>query len=199
MIIPRIKKTYQDQLVLDFPEMEIPDGSLIAIVGPNGSGKSTLGRILAAVIKADDDCPKISSERVGYMSQQAFAFRLSVKNNLLQNKDTALSKEENEARAEELMKTLRLSELAGKNAAKLSGGQKQRMSLARILMKDYKVLILDEPTASMDPEIIPVAEALILNYQKRTNCTILLITHSLEQAGRLSEKIIQLQNGKPAV
>ncbi|MDO4734627.1 MAG: ATP-binding cassette domain-containing protein, partial [Lachnospiraceae bacterium] len=91
---------------------------------------------------------------------------------------------------------LQLSELAKKNAAKLSGGQKQRMSLARALMKDYKVLILDEPTASMDLEIIPVAEQLIRDYQERTNCTILLITHSLDQAERLASRILYLDEGK---
>lgn len=196
MIIPVLKKTYQDQLVLDFPKTEIADGSLVALCGPNGSGKSTLGKILAGVIKADDGCEKFPFKQVGYMNQHAFAFRLSVKTNLLQNKDSALSREENEARAEELMKVLQLSELAKKNAAKLSGGQKQRMSLARALMKDYKVLILDEPTASMDQEIIPVAEQLIRDYQERTNCTIILITHSLEQAHRLASRILYLEEGK---
>jgi len=199
MIIPALRKTYQDQLVLDFPKTEIADGSLVALCGPNGSGKSTLGKILAGIIKADDGCEKISYEQVGYMSQQAFAFRLSVKKNLLQNRDNALSREENEARAEELMNVLQLSELAKKNATKLSGGQKQRMSLARTLMKDYKVLILDEPTASMDQDIIPAAEQLIRKYQERTNCTILLITHSRDQAQRLASKILCLENGKLSV
>lgn len=197
MIIPSLKKTYEGQLVLDFPQTEIEDGSIVAVLGHNGSGKSTLAKIIGGVIKADNGCPKIRSKKIGYMSQQAFAFRLSTKNNLLQNKEPSLSKAENEARAKELLESLKLTELASKNAAKLSGGQKQRMALARILMKDYEVLILDEPTASMDQSIIPVAEQLILEYQKRTKCTILLITHSSEQAARLATQTIRLENGKP--
>ena len=70
------------------------------------------------------------------------------------------------------------------------------MAFARILMKKYDLLILDEPMASMDQAAIPMAEKMLLNYQKGTGCTILLITHSADQASRLAESIIRLENGE---
>lgn len=197
MIIPQIVKTYQGQKVLDFPETEIRDGSIVAILGANGSGKSTLGKILGGVIPADNGKAALLSGRVGYMSQHALGFRLSVKNNLLLNRDPQLSKKESSARAEELMKKLEIEDIAKKNAAKLSGGQTQRMSLARAFMKNYDLLILDEPTASLDKETLPLAESLIKDYQERYGITVILITHSEDQAKRLAEKIIRLEDGVP--
>ncbi len=197
MRIPAVKKSYNNQVVLDFPETGIPDGSCIAITGSNGSGKSTLAKILSGVLKSDNAGYLKLPLKVGYMSQYALAFQLSVRNNLMQNKDKRRSKEENEERAEMLMEKLQIKDLAKKNATKLSGGQMQKMSLARILMKDYDLLILDEPTASMDRETIPFAEELLKTYQKRTGCSIILITHSLEQAGRMADRIIHLEEGVP--
>ena len=70
------------------------------------------------------------------------------------------------------------------------------MALARLLMKSYDMIILDEPTASMDTASIPTAEKMICDYQRRTGCTILIITHSPEQAQRLASRTIRLEGGK---
>ena len=198
MIIPALKKTYRDKTVLDIPETAIRDGSITAVCGRNGSGKSTLARILAGVIKDDSGTSLALSGHTGYMCQASLPFRLSVRKNLLLNADKNCSKEENQQRADRLLEEIGLQEYAKKNAARLSGGQTQRMALARVLMKSYDLLILDEPTASMDQAAIPAAEELILEYQKRTGCTILLITHSPEQAERLADSILLLDEGKIA-
>ena len=196
MIIPALKKTYRDKTVLNIPETAIRNGSITAVCGHNGSGKSTLARILAGVIKDDSGTSLALSGHTGYMCQASLPFRLSVRKNLLLNADKNCSKEENQQRADRLLEEIGLQEYAKKNAARLSGGQTQRMALARVLMKSYDLLILDEPTASMDQAAIPAAEKLILDYQKRTGCTILLITHSPEQAERLADQVLLLDEGK---
>ena len=196
MIIPALKKTYNGKTVLDFPETGIRDGSITAICGHNGSGKSTLGKILAGIIKEDSSKTLDPKLRVGYMCQASLPFRMSVKRNLLLNADKELSKKEKLERAERLIKEIGLEEFAAANAAKMSGGQTERMALARILMKTYDLLILDEPTASMDREVIPTAEKMIAEYRDRTGCTIILITHSAEQAERLADTVITLRDGR---
>lgn len=196
MIIPALKKTYNGKVVLDIAETEIKDGSITAVCGHNGSGKTTLAKILAGIVKDDNGKGHAPGLKIGYMNQFSLPFRLSVRNNLLLNSDKALSKEENRNRAEKLLSALGLSEITSKNASRLSGGQIQRMALARVLMKDYDLLILDEPTASMDQSTIPAAEKAILDYKDRSGCTILLITHSSGQAERLADSRITLEEGR---
>ena len=201
MILPALKKTYQGQVVLDIPSIEIADGSIVAICGQNGSGKSTLAKILAGIEKPDTETKQelsASPDHVGYLPQQSYAFHMSVRSNILLNKDPKKTKQENVAQAEALLQKIGLENMAKKNAKKLSGGETQKMALARLLMKPYKLLILDEPTASMDTASLPTAEEIIRDYQSRTGCTILIITHSPEQAQRLSGQIIQLEDGKLA-
>lgn len=196
MKIPAIKKTYQDQVVLDLPEMEFEEGSVLAIFGANGSGKSTFAKILAGIEQSDDRKIIAPDRTVGYMNQQTLAFRLSVKNNLMQNGDPKRSRSENMARADLLLEQIGLAADAGKNARKLSGGQRQRMGLARLLMKPYDILILDEPTASMDRDAVPLAEELIRNYHKENKGILILITHSMEQAERMADTFLYLEDGK---
>ncbi|MBR2754707.1 MAG: ATP-binding cassette domain-containing protein [Lachnospiraceae bacterium] len=197
MILPALKKTYQGQLVLDIPSMEIADGSITAICGQNGSGKSTLAKILAGIEKPDDGTVTSDAARsVGYLPQQSYAFHMSITSNLMLNKDPEKTKQENLAHAQQLLKEIGLESMAKKNAKKLSGGETQKMALARLLMKSYDMIILDEPTASMDTASIPTAEKMICDYQRRTGCTILIITHSPEQAQRLASHTIRLEGGK---
>ena len=203
MILPALKKTFQGQVVLDIPSIEITDGSIVAICGQNGSGKSTLAKILAGIEKPDTAVssgalPHSASAKctVGYLPQQSYAFHMSVRSNILLNKDPKKTAQENAAQARTLLQKIGLESMAKKNAKKLSGGESQKMALARLLMKPYDLLILDEPTASMDTSSLPTAEALIRDYQSRTGCTILIITHSPEQAQRLASQIIRLEGGK---
>ena len=197
MIIPALQKTYKSELVLDLPELTVPDGSILAVCGQNGSGKSTLGRILAGITEPDSKKAPLPGLSVGYMAQKQLPFHMSVRRNLLLNSDRSLSREQNRKSADLLLEALGLEGAARKNARKLSGGQIQRMCLARILMKPYDLLILDEPTASMDQDIILAAEKLILDYHRRTGCTLLLISHSPEQVHRMTGQILLLEKGRP--
>lgn len=182
-------KTYAERVVLSLPELELPRGEITAIIGPNGSGKSTLAKILAGIERADDKKPILDHISVGYLPQKSFPFRMSTEKNILQNGNDP-------TRAKALMKELGIDALAGQSAKKLSGGETARMALCRILMKRYELLILDEPTAAMDMESTLAAEGLIRKSCTETGCAVLLITHSIGQARRLSDQLLFLQVGK---
>ena len=145
-------KTYDGRRVLSMPEFEFDEKSVYAVIGANGSGKSTLARILSGTIQPDcGKYPASGGLSIGYMPQKSFAFGMTLKKNLLLNGAGAGSGQ----RADELLRKMQLEELAGKNAHGLSGGETQRMALCRLMMRDYQLLILDEPTASMtDNQVI---------------------------------------------
>ena len=184
-----LTKTYAGRAVLSLPELELPQGCITAVIGPNGSGKSTLAKILAGIERTDEKRPILPGVSVGYLPQKSFPFRMSTEKNILQNGNDP-------ERARALMKELGIGSLAGQSAKKLSGGETARMALCRILMRPYELLILDEPTAAMDMESTLAAEGLIRKYCAETGCAVLLITHSIGQARRLSDQLLFLQGGK---
>ena len=189
MKISAFSKSYGSRVVLRFPDLELPDGCITAVIGPNGSGKSTLARILAGLERSDQKRPPLVPLRIGYMPQKSYAFRMSVARNLALNGS-------NSERRETLLRTLQIDILAGQSAKRLSGGETARMALARLLMRDYELLILDEPTAAMDVESTLAAEALLSDYCRDTGAGILLVTHSLQQARRIAQHVLFLHQGE---
>ena len=187
MNLPAFSKTYDGVKVLDFPGLELKPGKIYAILGANGSGKSTFARIAAGILPADQKC-RISGS-VGYLPQKPYAFRMTVKKNILL---TGGSPEQ----ADTLMAALSLTALQGKRADRLSGGETARMAMARLMMKRYDMVILDEPTAAMDMETTSAAENLILKYAKDTGCILILVTHSLQQARRVADEALFFHKGK---
>lgn len=190
MNISAFSKTYDKRTVLDFPGMELQEGKIYGIIGSNGSGKSTFAKILAGILNADtSEAPLNNRVSVGYMPQKNYAFRMSTKANiLLGSKD--------QKKADYLIKALQLELLAEKRADRLSGGETARMALARLMMKKHHLLILDEPTAAMDMETTFLSENLIMNYVKENNTTLLLVTHSLQQARRMADEILYFHKGQ---
>lgn len=187
MILPAFSKTYHGVKVLDFPGLELQPGKIYAILGANGSGKSTFAKIAAGVLPADQKCRIPGS--VGYLPQKPYAFRMTLRKNILL---TAGRPEQ----ADELMRTLSLTELKEKRADRLSGGETARMAMARLMMKRYDMVILDEPTAAMDMESTSAAEELILKYVRETDCVLILVTHSLQQARRVADEAIFFHKGR---
>ena len=169
-------------------------GRLIVIEGLDGSGKSTLIRLLAGVMPADGGvCPFPHGQRpaTGYMPQHSYPFQMSTRRNLL-----LTSGRDGGERADRLLADLGLDHLASQSARRLSGGETARMALARVLMGDWQLLLLDEPTAALDVEATLRAERAVLDYQARTGCTVVWVTHSLKQAGRTAEQVLFLQSGR---
>ena len=188
MKISAFSKTYEDRRVLDFPGMELTPGKIHAIIGANGSGKSTFAKILAGTIPADKRGRHTEGGTVGFMPQKNYAFRMSTRDNLLLNgKDPA--------RAEQLMDAIQIRHLENKRADKLSGGETARMALARLMMKSYDMVLLDEPTAAMDMETTLLSEKLIAGYVKETGCALVLVTHSLQQARRIADEVWYFHKG----
>ena len=189
MRISAFSKTYEDRIVLDFPGMDLQPGKIYAIIGANGSGKSTLAKILAGILPADKRGRLLNGCSIGYMPQKNYAFRMSTKANILLNgKDIK--------RAERLMDAVQIRHLELKRADRLSGGETARMALIRLMMKRYDVAILDEPTAAMDMETTLLSESLIAQYVNETECALILVTHSLQQARRIADDIWYFHKGK---
>lgn len=189
MKIFAFSKTYEDRCVLDFPGMELQPGKIYAVIGANGSGKSTFAKILAGIAAADKRGRLAEPAAIGYMPQKNYAFRMSTRKNILLNgKDSS--------RAEKLMDAVQLRHLENKRADRLSGGETARMALARLMMKRYDLVILDEPTAAMDMETTLLSEELILEYVRETGCGVILVTHSLQQARRIADEVLYFHKGK---
>ena len=182
-------KSYRKRCVLELPELELPAGQITAVIGANGSGKSTFARLLAGLESPDGGGSAAEEFRVGYMPQKSYAFRMSTRRNILLNGG-------DKARAAALMEALQLEGLARQPAKKLSGGETAKMALCRLLMGNYELLVLDEPTAAMDMESTLAAEALIRAASRERGCAVLLITHSVQQARRVADRVLFLERGR---
>ena len=188
MKIAAFSKTYEGRRVLDFPGMELEPGKIYAIIGANGSGKSTFSKILAGIVNPDRRGKLLEGGTVGYMPQKNYAFRMSTRSNIL------LASREYKL-ANKLMDDLRISYLDSKRADRLSGGETARMALARLVVRSFDLVILDEPTAAMDMESTLLAEQVISDYVRRTNGTLILVTHSLQQARRIADEVLYFHKG----
>ena len=188
MKIASFSKTYEGRRVLDFPGLELQPGKIYAVIGANGSGKSTFSKSLTGIEKADQKGCHLDAKSVGYMPQKNYAYRMSTRANiLLGGKD--------EARAERLMDEIQIRHLENKRADRLSGGETARMALVRLMMKRYELVILDEPTAAMDMETTLLSEKMIVEYVRETGCTVVLVTHSLQQARRIADEVLYFHKG----
>ena len=171
MRIHACAKTYGGRTVLRFPGLTLAPGTICAVVGANGSGKSTLARLTAGAIRPDGDGPALESPcQVGYMPQKSFAFRLTVRQNLLLPGGDP-------ARAEALMEALGLTSLAGRRADRLSGGETARMALARVLMRPWELLVLDEPLNAIDIKSVSYFRKLFRELNEKEGVTIILTSH----------------------
>jgi len=190
MKLNALTKTYGGRTVLNIPGFELREGEIYALIGSNGSGKSTLARIAAGVESADGGTRAFSQQpETGYMPQRSYAFRMSVLQNLrLGGAD--------ETKTREMLEKLGLSHLAKSSAKSLSGGETARLALGRVLMKNHELLILDEPTASMDMESTAICEALVGDYCHRSGAAVLWVTHSLAQARRVADWVAFLRFGE---
>lgn len=191
--ISNLLMKYNDKPVLKIPSFEFKDGVRYALIGANGSGKSTLLKIISGVIKPNDGKVEFTPQKpkISYAPQQTFPFSLSVIKNLTivrNDKETAKS----------YLRRLDIIRYEKKNAAKLSGGETQKVALARVLMAEASLILLDEPTAAMDVNSAIEAEAIIDEEVKKRGATLIFATHSVSEAERLSDYVVFMKNGEIA-
>jgi molybdopterin-binding protein len=204
-----IRVEYGDRCGLDIPALELPAGSVTAVVGPNGSGKSTLLRLLAFLLPPSAgaiELPGVTVDgrtrdltalrrRVTYVAQLPLLFRRSVRANVAYG--LRARGERSGARVEAALAAVGLAGFAERAAHRLSGGEAQRVAIARGLAIDPAALLFDEPTASLDRSSVPLIEALLQRLGEAGK-TIVLATHNLEQAYRLGHRVIALNGGRLA-
>lgn len=186
-----LTQAYNGRTVLDIPGLTLVPGRRYALIGANGSGKSTLLRLLAGRL-ADE------SGNVGYLPQDPYAFSLSVSRNIRLGIPPGLhlTGREKELLAERQLSALNLGELASARGDRLSGGEAQRMALARLLIVPRKVLLVDEPTTSLDLASLTLAEDALTSYLAGQGSLFILASHQLSLARRLCSDIIFLDQGR---
>lgn len=198
MKISNLNKSYGSKSVLDIEEFEFIPGKIYAVIGANGSGKSTFLKVLSGIIKSDTKGVALKSAvdkdiKLCYMPQKNYAFKTSTLKNVLL---TSKNPKEDTPRAIELMKEMKIDHLAKQQASKLSGGETARMALCRMVMSGANIVLLDEPTAAMDIESTLMSEDLIRKYNKTNGATVIMVTHSVNQARRIADEVIFMKDGK---
>ena len=213
--IKNLNKSYGDLRVLNDISINIKKGEVIAIIGPSGGGKSTFLRCINRLEEPDSGHIKINGEdilnkksdinKIRQKVSMVFQhFNLFANKNVLQNLTLApikagiLDKESAERRADELLKSVGLSDKKFAYPHKLSGGQKQRIAIARSLAMDPEVILFDEPTSALDPEMI--GEVLdIMKDVAAKGITMLVVTHEMGFARNVANRIFFMDKGKIAV
>ena len=189
--------------------LEIERGKVITVLGPNGSGKSTLLRILAALEQPTSGDVLFEGKivnrkdngswrrRTTLVFQRPVVLRGSVFDNVAYGlRQRGLSSDEMEERVSGALHLLGLDALTERNAKTLSGGEKQRLSIARAVVLETDLLLLDEPTVNLDPKSLDIVKKFILGLRERPDITVVLATHDMEIARELSDKVLLLSGGR---
>lgn len=179
--------------------LQVRAGERVALVGANGSGKSTLLRLIHGLLEpTSGSAVRDNTLRHAMLFQRPFLLRLSVQTNIvlglwLRGTPLALAR----AQALSALERVGLVHLAQRNASTLSGGEQQRVALARACGLSPQVLLLDEPTASLDPRAKREVETLVHDYVRQDpSLTLIFSSHNLGQVKRLASRVIYLEEGK---
>ncbi len=206
--IMKLVKEYSDKRVLDIEELNLEDGKITGIIGPSGAGKSTLLYMLNGLEKVTNgkivfDGKELKSEpdietrrQMSMVFQKPIVFNTSVYENMAYSlKLRGLPKMEIQDKVLKLASFIGLEDKLRQRAVTLSGGEAQRLSLARAIIHKPKVLLLDEPTANLDPANVAMIEKLILHTKIEYETSIVVVTHNMFQAKRLSDNVVFMLNG----
>ena len=187
--------------VLDGLSATLPASGITAVVGPNGAGKSVTLRVLDGLIQADAGAVRFGGRRAGAV-RRAFVFQRPalIRGSVARNVNLALAplyleRSEARARVEAALLKVGLQDRAGDPARKLSGGEQQRLALARAWVTEPELLLLDEPTANLDPAATEAIEALV-SAIARAGTKVIIVSHNLGQVARLAEDILVLSEGQ---
>jgi sulfate transport system ATP-binding protein len=203
-----VSKHFGDYAALDDVSLDVPDGSLTALLGPSGSGKSTLLRIIGGLEPPDagsvriggDDVTDVPPQRrgIGFVFQHYAAFRhMSVRDNVAFGlKVRKQPKARVAARTSELLGIVGLAGYADRYPNQLSGGQRQRMALARALAVEPRVLLLDEPFGALDAKVRAELREWLRRLHDEVHVTTLLVTHDQEEAMSIADRIAVMDHSR---
>ena len=205
--VHNITKRFGDFVALNDVSLEIPSGSLTALLGPSGGGKSTLLRIIAGLESPDSGSIEIAGEdstllppqqrNVGFVFQHYAAFKhMTVRGNVafgLQIRKRP--KREIESRVDELLSLVHLRQFADRYPSQLSGGQRQRMALARALAVEPQVMLLDEPFGALDAKVRKELRDWLRRLHDEVHVTTVFVTHDQEEAMEVADEIVVINNG----
>ncbi len=201
-----LKKSYGNKEAVKNLNFEIKENQIIGLLGPNGSGKTTTigmmlgllkpssGEVLINGLKIEDNLIEIL-QKINFISPYIeLPKKLTVKQNLIVYGKLYSVKNLND-RIDYLVSKLRLENLLNRITGELSSGQKNRISLAKAIINEPSVLLLDEPTASLDPETGDFVRSFLENYKKEKKVSILLASHNMDEVTRLCSSIMMMKNG----
>src|SRR5687768_962318 len=206
--VRNVSKRFGDFQALDDVSLEVPSGSLTALLGPSGSGKSTLLRVIAGLEQPDsgeivisgEDATDVAPQRrgVGFVFQHYAAFKhMTVRDNVAFGLTIRKRpKDEIAKRVDELLGIVGLAGYQGRYPSQLSGGQRQRMALARALAVEPKVLLLDEPFGALDATVRKELRQWLRRLHDEVHVTTIFVTHDQEEAMDISDQIVVMNEGR---
>jgi sulfate transport system ATP-binding protein len=205
--VTNLTKRFGDFVALDNVSVEIPSGSLTALLGPSGGGKSTLLRIIAGLEQPDagsveiagQDSTRLPPQRrnVGFVFQHYAAFKhLTVYRNVAFGLEIRKRpKAEIRERVQELLRLVHLEQFANRYPSQLSGGQRQRMALARALAVEPQVMLLDEPFGALDAKVRKELRDWLRRLHDEVHVTTVFVTHDQEEAMEVADEIVVVNDG----
>ena len=207
-----VRKSFGDNLVLDGIDLDVATGEVLVVIGASGSGKSTLlrcvnllesldsGRIFFEGQEITGNTTDVSGvrQRIGMVFQQFNLFpHLTVLDNvtLAARRILKMRRKNAEARAHELLAQVGLEAKAGQHPHQLSGGQQQRVAIARALMMEPHVMLFDEVTSALDPELVGEV-LLVIRELAREGMTMIVVTHEMQFAREVGDRLIFMDEGR---
>ncbi len=212
--VDRVTKRYGNRTILDAITLDVYEGETLAILGGSGSGKSTLLRLMMGTVKPnggdviafgkslggmDDAALENYRKSVGVLFQSAALFNsMSIKDNvaLPLREHTDLPEENIEIQVTIKLEMVGLREHGDKMPSELSGGMKKRAGLARAMAMDPRILFYDEPSAGLDPVTSAEIDELIMGMNKKLGVTSVVVTHEMDSAFRIADRMVLLDRGK---
>lgn len=207
--VEKIRKEFgKNAVALDDINLQIEDSTFIALLGPSGCGKSTTLNCIAGLLEPtsgriyfdDKDVtdlpPKDRNIGMVFQSYALYPHMKVIDNIAFSLKQRGIKKEERHQKAREIAKMLQIEQYLDRKPSELSGGQQQRVSMARALVKNPKILLLDEPMSNLDARLKIEIRDEIRRIQRKTKVTAILVTHDQEEAMSMADKIAILDKGK---
>jgi polar amino acid transport system ATP-binding protein len=223
IVVDRVAKSFGTFKVLDGLSFTVAPGEKLALIGPSGSGKTTILRILMTLEQISDGHIRIEGEHLFHMEREGLLvpaderhlhkmrakigmvfqlFNLFPHKSVLENVTLApmltkrVSRADAEKRAMELLDMVGLADKAKAAPAQLSGGQKQRAAIARALALQPKIMLFDEVTSALDPELVEEVLNVMRRLAKETDMTMLLVTHEMSFAHDFADRVLFFDRGR---